>query len=96
MAAAGLGCQRGHVDLVVARRERDGERLDVELEPAQIDALIKKNRTSFDSFARALQALGVEAVRASDAQNPDMLIDIGERIDNVCESCHQVFWYPPA
>ena len=68
----------------------------VELEPAQIDALIKKNRTSFDSFARALQALGVEAVRASDAQNPDMLIDIGERIDNVCESCHQVFWYPPA
>jgi hypothetical protein len=68
----------------------------VELEPAQIDALINKSRASFDGFARALQALGAEAVRASDAQNPDLLIDIGERIDSVCESCHQVFWYPPA
>lgn len=68
----------------------------VELEPAQINALLKKNRKAFDAFARALQALGVEAARASDAHNRDLLIDIGGRIENVCESCHQTFWYPPA
>jgi hypothetical protein len=68
----------------------------VELEPPEITALIKKNRASFDAFARALQAVGAEAVRASDAQDTAALLDIGGRMQDVCESCHQVFWYPGA
>jgi cytochrome c5 len=68
----------------------------VELEPPEITALIRKNRTSFDAFARALQAVGAEAVRASDAQDTAALLDIGGRMQDVCESCHQVFWYPGA
>jgi hypothetical protein len=67
----------------------------VELERAQIAALISKNRTTFDGFARALQVLGAEAVRASDAKNAPLLMDIGARMEGVCESCHQTFWYPP-
>jgi hypothetical protein len=67
----------------------------VELEPAQITALINNDRKSFDAFAKALQALGSEALRASDAQNAVMLMDIGAEMESVCESCHQVFWYPP-
>jgi hypothetical protein len=67
----------------------------VELEPPQIAALIDHNRASFDTFARALQALGVEAVRATEAQDAKELLDIGARMENVCESCHQTFWYPP-
>jgi hypothetical protein len=66
----------------------------VELEPAQITALINKDRKSFDAFAKALQALGSEALRASDAQNAVLLMDIGAGMENVCESCHQIFWYP--
>jgi hypothetical protein len=66
----------------------------VELEPAQITALIRKNQKSFGAFAKALQALGSEALRASDAQNADVLLDIGARMESVCESCHQTFWYP--
>jgi hypothetical protein len=68
----------------------------VELEPPQIAALIKKNRKAFDAFARALQALGVEAMKAADAHNRDLIIDIGGRMENVCEACHQTFWYPPS
>jgi hypothetical protein len=68
----------------------------VELEPAQITPLINKNRTSFDGFAGALQALGVEALRASAARDTALLLDIGARMENVCESCHQTFWYPAA
>jgi len=68
----------------------------VELEPAQITALIRKNRKSFDAFAKALQEAGLEALRASDAKNADLLMDAGARMENVCESCHQTFWYPPA
>ena len=67
----------------------------VELEPPQITALIRKNRPSFVVFAKRLQALGVEAAKAADAQNPDMLLEIGSRMEDACESCHQAFWYPP-
>jgi hypothetical protein len=67
----------------------------VELEPAQITTLISNDRKSFDAFAQALQALGLEALRASDAQDAVLLLDIGARMENVCESCHQTFWYPP-
>lgn len=66
----------------------------VELEPAQMTALINENRKSFDAFAKALQVLGLEALRASDAQNAALLLDIGAGMENVCESCHQTFWYP--
>jgi hypothetical protein len=68
----------------------------VELEPPQIAALIEQNRETFDTFAKALQVLGSEALRASEARNAALLLDIGARMENVCESCHQTFWYPPA
>ena len=68
----------------------------VELEPAEMTALIKKNRKSFNGFAKALQGLGLEAMRASEAKNVDLLVEIGGRMEDVCESCHQTFWYPQA
>jgi hypothetical protein len=65
-----------------------------ELEPADITVLIKKKRKSFDAFARALQGVGTEALRAIDSKNADLLLDVGARMENVCEGCHQTFWYP--
>jgi hypothetical protein len=67
----------------------------VELEPAEITQLIKNGRRSFDGFARELQALGAEALQAIDNKNADLLMDVGARMEGVCESCHQTFWYPP-
>jgi len=66
----------------------------VELEPAEITALIRKEREAFDAFALALQAIGVEALQAIEAKNTDLLIEIGGRMEEVCESCHKTFWYP--
>jgi hypothetical protein len=66
----------------------------VELEPAQMTTLIKKKRRSFDAFAVALQALGGESLRAIDAKNAVVLLEIGGRMQDVCESCHKAFWYP--
>jgi hypothetical protein len=66
----------------------------VELEPAQIAALIKKKRRRFDAFAKALQVIGLEALRASDTKNVELLMDTGGRMEDVCESCHKTFWYP--
>jgi len=67
----------------------------VELEPPQMTALIKKKRKSFDAFARALQVIGLEALRASESKNAELLLEAGGRMENVCEGCHQTFWYPP-
>ena len=36
----------------------------------------------------------LEVLRASEAKNCDLLIEIGGRMDKVCESCDRVFWYP--
>ena len=66
----------------------------VELEPAEITALVNRNRRDFDGFAKALQGAGVEALRASEAKNPALLLDIGGRMQDICEGCHQAFWYP--
>jgi hypothetical protein len=66
----------------------------VELEPAEIDALIKKNRQSFNAFARALRNLGLEALRASDDKNAALLLEIADRMQPVCAGCHHTFWYP--
>jgi hypothetical protein len=68
----------------------------VELEPDQIAALIRKDRKSFNAFAKALQALGVEVMRASESKDAGLVVEIGGRMENVCESCHQTFWYPQA
>ncbi|HSV21954.1 MAG TPA: hypothetical protein VLJ17_02890 [Xanthobacteraceae bacterium] len=66
----------------------------VELEPLEITALIKRKRKNFDAYARALQALGLEALRASEGKNAVLLVEIGGRMEDVCESCHKTFWYP--
>jgi hypothetical protein len=68
----------------------------VELEPTEITALINRNRGGFDRHAVALRTLGWEALQVSEAKNADMLLDVGGRIQEVCESCHQAFWYPNA
>jgi hypothetical protein len=68
----------------------------VELEPAEISALITRNRPGFNSFAVALRTLGWEALQASEAKNSNLLLDIGGRMQEVCEGCHQTFWYPSA
>ena len=66
----------------------------VELEPAEITALIGKNRKKFDELAEALRLAGWEAIRAADGKNAGLLMDVGGKMQDVCERCHKAFWYP--
>jgi hypothetical protein len=66
----------------------------VELEPAEITALIGKNRKKFDELAEALRLAGWEALRAADGKNAGLLMDVGGKMQDVCERCHKAFWYP--
>jgi hypothetical protein len=67
-----------------------------ELEPAQIEALVAKNRTAWTKAAQGLIDATLLAMKAIDAKNAEALSDAGGEIDAACESCHLTFWYPPA
>jgi hypothetical protein len=66
-----------------------------DLSPAQIEALLKQNRTPFNNFAQKLTDAALVALRAADARSVEGLYEAGDVIDQACESCHMVYWYPP-
>ncbi len=65
-----------------------------ELTPAQIEKKIADNRAEWVKHAKDLQATAVKAMVAAQKHDKDALLDVGEAIDNACESCHVVYWYP--
>jgi len=66
----------------------------IELAPDQVRALIDKSPSGWNQFARALQDSLQPALAAIDKKDSLALFEAGDKIDEVCESCHQVFWYP--
>ena len=66
-----------------------------DLSPAQIEALLKQNRTPFNNFAQKLTDAALVALKAADARSVEGLYEAGDVIDQACESCHMTYWYPP-
>jgi hypothetical protein len=79
-----------HVASASVKSEHPG----VELEPAQMDALVAKNRLAWTKAAQGIVAAAQVALKAIDAKNPTALSDAGGDIDAACETCHVQFWYP--
>jgi cytochrome c556 len=65
-----------------------------ELEPAQMEALVAKDRAGFAKKAQGLIDATMLALKAIDAKNTEGVSDAGGEIDAACESCHLTFWYP--
>ena len=78
----------------VARPGDRSEAANVELEPEEMEALINKDRATWNERAKALREAGLEALRAIDAKDPNTLFDVGDRIEMACENCHSHYWYP--
>ena len=66
----------------------------VELAPDEVRALIDNNRPGWNQFARSLQDSVKIALAAIDKKDKEALFEAGDGIDEVCEACHQVYWYP--
>ena len=64
------------------------------LTAAQSEQAIANDRGAFLAFANALHEVGRSMLKASDARNPQGLVDAGDTLDRVCEGCHLKFWYP--
>jgi hypothetical protein len=78
----------------VAQPHEKSETPGVELEPAEMEVLINKDRAAFNQRARALHEAGMAALAAVDAKDAQKLFEVGEQIENTCEGCHSNYWYP--
>lgn len=78
----------------VAARGEKSEAPGVELEPAEMDALIAKDPAAWIARARALHAAGSAALAAIDARDAQRVFEVGEQIEQACETCHRQYWYP--
>ena len=67
---------------------------DSELEPAQIQAMLAKDRGAWVAHTKVLHEAAMEMIKAIDAKSIDGVSDAGGTLDAACESCHLQFWYP--
>jgi hypothetical protein len=65
-----------------------------ELNPDDIAKLIEAEPEVWAGFAHALDDVVQEAQQAVERRDVEALTEIGGTLDEVCESCHQHFWYP--
>lgn len=81
------------------RVAREGKVLDDHGTPGNLTAeqaeqAIAADRATYDGFGLALHDAGVAFLEATEQRNVQGLLDAGEVMDEVCESCHLKFWYP--
>src|SRR5262245_61659195 len=65
-----------------------------ELSPAQITAKIEKDPVLWNAKIEALRNVGLEVMDIVKRKDVNELWDAGENLDQACESCHLVYWYP--
>jgi hypothetical protein len=65
-----------------------------ELSAEEIQQRVDTNRATFDQFAGALRSVALTALAAIDNRDPKALLNAGGAVDEACEACHRVYWYP--
>jgi hypothetical protein len=78
----------------VARPGEKSETPGVELEPSEMEDLIKKDIPAWRMRAKALHDAGLAAVQAVDNKDAQKVFEVGEQIEQACENCHKQYWYP--
>jgi hypothetical protein len=66
-----------------------------ELSPAVAQRRLETRRAEFTGFALALRRVSLEALAAIDARDAPQLFEAGTHLEEACEACHLVYWYPP-
>src|SRR5712691_5019209 len=78
----------------VARPGEKSETPDVELEPAEMEVRINKDREAWNRRAKALHDVSLEMLQAIEAKDREKMLEVGDRLDKACENCHLNYWYP--
>jgi len=66
----------------------------IELTPEQIQRLLASDRAAWIARAQELVDAATRALKATEKQDADALLDAGDTIDAACEHCHLKYWYP--
>jgi len=66
----------------------------VDLEPEQIEALLRENRPAWNAFVGGMHDVGITVLSAVDRKDLEGLFLSGDALDIACENCHLQFWYP--
>jgi hypothetical protein len=83
---------------VPGRRAARGDRTAESNEPlpvAEIQERLDRQHDQLVGFAAALRDVSMKLVDAADRQDVAAVTHLGGTLDDVCEACHLVFWYPP-
>jgi len=79
---------------LVAHPGEKSENPGIELAPEEINALLEKDRATFVKHALELHDTALVMLNAIDAKDKDKILDSGAAIDEACENCHKIYWYP--
>lgn len=60
----------------------------------QVEAYVDADREGLAKHARELSKIALEIEAAAKARDAVRTVKLSEDLDEVCESCHQRFWYP--
>jgi hypothetical protein len=66
----------------------------VELEPAEMEVLVNKDREGWNRRAKDLHDISLKVLAIVEKKDAQALFDIGEDLDKACENCHRAYWYP--
>ncbi len=66
------------------------------LSPHETRKAIDADPPRFHAAARGLHAAATQALSAIDAKDPARLLVAGGKLDQACEHCHSIYWYPNA
>jgi hypothetical protein len=67
---------------------------EVEIETAELQALLKAKRQDFELRAQKLHDAASVVMQAIDARDKQALLNALNGIDLACEGCHVRYWYP--
>jgi hypothetical protein len=65
-----------------------------ELSPDQIKAKLEGDPVLWNAKIEALRNVGLEVLEIAKRRDAKELWDAGENLDQACESCHLIYWYP--
>ena len=83
------------IDRPTGRTEDISANPNIELSPAEIDELRKKDPETWKMFVKGLYDASIPALDAINKKDADALLNSGEALDVACENCHLHYWYPP-
>ncbi|MES2606381.1 MAG: hypothetical protein V4603_15710, partial [Pseudomonadota bacterium] len=66
-----------------------------ELTPDGVDVLRKQQWELWKAQVSVFTEGATNSLKAIDGKNFTGMTEAGDALYNVCDSCHQLFWYPP-